>query len=149
MADVNNNSRKKIRSTVFRALKATVKSVLVYLIYYIIWMFLAPISEYVPSLQQMIENFVIIYISLMIIGDLTSGTIFQYFVSVSKSLFVIAYLILSLKGGIFGITFQNVNLTVDLRLFLTIAILLSLLGLSKSLLQTINFLNEKAEPMHV
>jgi len=54
-------------------------------------------------------------------------------------------LIFSLKSGIFGLTFQNVSLIVDLRVFLAIAMLLSLLGLAKSVLQAINYMNEKAE----
>jgi hypothetical protein len=58
---------------------------------------------------------------------------------------VIGYLIFSLKGGIFSLTYENVSVMADLRLFLTIAMLLSLLGLAKSVLQAINFMNEKAE----
>ena len=108
-------------------------------------MFLASISEIVPGFQQMVETFVMVYILLIIIGELTSGTIFQYFFNVAKALFVIGYLIFSLKGGIFGLTFQNVSLMVDLRLFLVIAMLLSLLGLAKSVFQAINYMSEKAE----
>lgn len=106
---------------------------------------MSPISELVPGFQQMVEVFVMVYIFLIIVADLTSGTIFQYFFNASKALFAICYLILSLNGGIFGVTFQNVNLTVDLRLFLIIAISLGLLGFAKSVLQAINYMNEKAE----
>jgi len=145
MADTGNNFKKKIRNFTFKALKATVKGILFYAIYFVLWMFLAPISDMVPGFQQMIETFVMVYILLMIVGELASGTIFQYFFNVAKALFVIGYLIFSLKGGIFGLTFQNVSLMVDLRLFLAIAMLLSLLGLAKSVLQAINYMNEKAE----
>jgi hypothetical protein len=145
MADADNDSRKKIRNFTFKALKATVKGILFYLIYFVLWMFLAPVSEIIPGLQQLIETFVIIYIALMIVGELTSGTIFQYFFSVARALFVIGYLIFSLNGGILGLTFQNVNLMVDLRVFLAIATLLSLLGLAKSVLQAVNYMSEKAE----
>jgi len=145
MADTGNNFKKKIRNFTFKALKATVKGILFYAIYFVLWMFLAPISDMVPGFQQMIETFVMVYILLMIVGELVSGTIFQYFFNVAKSLFVIGYLIFSLNGGIFGLTFQNVSLMVDLRLFLAIAMLLSLLGLARSVLQAINYMNEKAE----
>jgi hypothetical protein len=145
MADTGNNFKKKIRNFTFKALKATVKGILFYAIYFVLWMFLAPISDMVPGFQQMIETFVMVYILLMIVGELASGTIFQYFFNVAKALFVIGYLIFSLNGGIFGLTFQNVSLMVDLRLFLAIAMLLSLLGLAKSVLQAINYMNEKAE----
>jgi len=145
MADTGNNFKKKIRNFTFKALKASVKGILFYAIYFVLWMFLAPISDMVPGFQQMIETFVMVYILLMIVGELASGTIFQYFFNVAKALFVIGYLIFSLKGGIFGLTFQNVSLMVDLRLFLAIAMLLSLLGLAKSVLQAINYMSEKAE----
>jgi len=145
MADANNDFKKRVRNFTFKALKATVKGILFYGIYFVLWMFVAPISEMVPGFQQMIETFVMVYIFLIIIGELTSGTIFQCFFNVAKALFVIGYLIFSLKGGIFGLTFQNVSLMVDLRLFLVIAMLLSLLGLAKSVFQAINYMNEKAE----
>jgi hypothetical protein len=145
MADNNNDFKTKVRNFTFKALKATVKGILFYAIYFVLWMFLAPISEMIPGLQQMIETFVVAYVILIIIGELTSGTIYQYFFNVARALFVIGYLIFSLNGGILGLTFQNVSLMVDLRVFLAIATLLSLLGLAKSVLQAINYMNEKAE----
>jgi hypothetical protein len=145
MADANNDFKKRVRNFTFKALKATVKGILFYGIYFVMWTFLAPISEMIPSLQQMIETFIMVYILLIIVGELTSGTIFQYFFNVAKALFVIGYLIFSLKSGIFGLTFQNVSLMVDLRLFLAIAMLLSLLGLAKPVFQAINYMSEKAE----
>jgi hypothetical protein len=145
MADANNDFKKRVRNFTFKALKATVKGILFYGIYFVLWMFVAPISEMIPGFQQMIETFVMVYILLIIVGELTSGTIFQYFFNVANALFVIGYLVFSLKGGIFGLTFQNVSLMVDLRLFLVIAMLPSLLGLAKSVFQAINYMNEKAE----
>lgn len=145
MVEKNNDSRKRLREITFKALKATLKGVLFYGIYFVLWMFLSPISEFVPGLQQTVETFVTVYVSLMIVGELTSGTIFEYFFNAAKALFVILYLILSLKGGIIDLTFQNISFVVDLRLFLGIAMLLSLLGLAKSMLQAINFLSGRAE----
>jgi hypothetical protein len=145
MADINTDFKKKARSFTFKALKATVKGILFYGIYFVLWMFLAPIAEIVPGFQQMVETFVMVYIIFIIIGELTSGTIFQYCFNVAKALFVIGYLILSLNGGIFGLTLENVSLMIDLRLFLAIAMLLGLLGLAKSVLQAVNYMSEKAE----
>lgn len=96
--------------------------------------------------MQTIETFVIIYIVLMVIGELTSGTIYQHLFNAAKALFVISYMLLSLRGGVFGVTFENVSLMVDLRLFLMIATLLGLVGLAKTVLQAINYMNEKACP---
>jgi len=149
MAEKKNDFKKRVRNFAFKALKATVKGLLFYGIYFVLWMFLAPLSEIITGFQQMVETFVITYVILIIIGELASGTIFQYFFNAAKALFVICYLILSLNGGIFGMTYQNVNLTIDLRLFLAVATLLSLLGFAKSVLQAINYLNENAEYTHL
>lgn len=149
MVDSNKDFKKRVQKITFKALKATLKGVVFYAIYFVLSMFLTSVSEIVPGFQQMIETFVMVYIFLIIVGELASGTVFQHFFNAAKALFVILYLIFSLKSGIMGITFQNVNLIVDLRLFLIIAMLLSLLGFAKSILQTINFLNEKTDHSHI
>ena len=145
MANTNTGFKKNLRAIVFRALKAAIKGILFYIIYFVLSQLLAPVSTLVPGLQQMIETFFIVYIVLMIVGDLTSGTIYQHFFNAAKALFVIGYLLFSLRGGVFGTSFENVSLMVDLRLFLVIAVLLSLLGLAKTVLQAINYMSEKAE----
>lgn len=145
MAETGTISKKTLRNIIFRALKATAKGVIFYVVYFVLWSFLAPAAEIIPGLQGMVETFVAVYIVLMIIGDLTAGTIYQYFFSAAKTLFVIGYLILSLGGGIMGFTFENVNLMIDIRLFLAVAMVLSLLGFAKSVLQAINYQSEKAE----
>jgi hypothetical protein len=133
-----------LRKIGFRALKAAAKGILVYILYFVLSLFLAPFMEMVPTLQQSIEAFVTLYLILMVIGDFMADTIYHYFFGAGKSLFVIFYLILSLKSGVVSTSFGSVNLLVDLRLFLVIAMLLSLLGLARSVFQAINFMNEKA-----
>jgi len=145
MADADSDFKRKVRNFTFKALKATVKGILFYALYFVLWTFVAPISEMIPGLQQMIETFIMVYVFLIIVSELASGTIFQFFFNAAKALFTIGYLILSLKGGTMGMTIENVNLVVDLRIFLAIAMLLSLLGLAKSILQAVNFMSEKAE----
>jgi len=81
----------------------------------------------------------------MILGDITEGTIFQYFFSTARSLFIIAYMLLSLGDGVFSVGYENFSLTVNLTMFYTVAVVLGLLGFAKSILQAIHFLNEKAE----
>ena len=145
MTEENKDFKKRLQGFTRKALKATIKGALFYGIYFVLSMFLAPVSEIVPGFQQMIEVFVIVYIVLMIIGELTAGTVFHHFFNGAKALFVILYLIFALNGGTVGVTVQNVNLIVDLHLFLVVAMLLGLVGFAKSVLQAINFLNEKTE----
>lgn len=146
MTDEDQSKKKKERDMLLRVLKATAKGVVFYSIYFVSWLFLAPIAQIVPGLQQTVETFVAVYITLMIIGDLASGTIYQHFFNAAKLLFVIGYFILSLSGGVYSLTFQNVKLMVDLRFFLATAMLLSILGFAKTVLQAVNYLNERAEP---
>jgi hypothetical protein len=136
---------KTIPAILRRALKAVAEGAIIYAVYFFMSQFLAPLSEFVPGFQQIVETFVTIYIVLVIIAELTSGSILQHFFNVAKALFVIAYLMVSLGTGIFSMTFQGLSFIVDVRLFLLIAMLLGLLGLAKSVLQTINYVNEKAE----
>jgi len=148
MADNQSNSKTRIRNITFKALKAVVKGILVYVAYLILWSFISPVSQLLPGLQGMVEAFVAVYITLMIISEFTAGTVYQYFFSAAKTLFVIAYLILSLNGGMIGATFESISLLIDLRLFLVVAMALSLLGLAKSVIQAVNFMNDKAEYTH-
>jgi len=147
MAEKNGGLNSKLRKYTFKAVKATLKGILFYLLYIVLWMmFLAPVATVLPGLQRMIETFVMVYVVLIIVSELTSGTIFQYFFDAVKSLFMIGYLIMALGGGTMSITMQNINLAIDLHVFLGIIMLLSLLGLAKAVLQAINFMSEKAEP---
>jgi hypothetical protein len=122
------------------------KAVVFYAVYFFVWLIIAPFAGFVPGLQLMVEAFVVVYIVLMILGDLTSGTIFQYFFSTAKSLFVICYLLFSLQGGILTASYEGVSLLVDLRMFVVVALLLGLLGFAKSILQAINYMTQRAEP---
>jgi len=130
---------------VFNAIKAMLKTFIFYGLYLFVWSFFAIFESYVPNLHQTVENFVIVYISLGIFRDIMSDTVFQSFFDVAKAVFVTGYLTLALNGGIINLLYMGITLTIDLRFFLTAAILLSLLGLSRSILQAINYANKKAE----
>lgn len=121
------------------------KAVLVYLLYFFLTPLLTSIATFVPGFAATVDTFVIIFIVLMILGDLTERTIFQCFFGIAKALFVVFYLVLSLKNGIVNVTFESLNLTVNLTMLYAIATLLSLLGLARVMLQLINFMNERAE----
>jgi hypothetical protein len=145
MVSETNTNLKGKPSILRRALKATAEGAILYAVYFFLSQFLAPLSEFVPGFQQIVETFVTVYIVLIIIAELTSGSILQHFFNATKALFIIAYLIFSLGTGIFSLTFQGLNFVVNIRLFLVIAMLLALVGLAKSVLQTIDYVNEKAE----
>lgn len=146
MDDENTGWKRHIRTYMWKAVKATVKGLVVYVIYFFAWSFLSPLSQLIPGLQQMVETFVAIYVVLMILGELASGTIYQHFFNAAKALFVIAYMLMSLKGGMYGITLENISLMVDLKLFVVATMLIGLLGFAKTILQALDYMNQKAEP---
>lgn len=143
--ETNDSSKRKTRRILSRALKATLKGVILYVIYFVLMQFLAPISEFISDFQQMVEIFVTVYISLVIVTELISGTIFQHFLNAAKAFFVVVYTMFLLRTGIFGLTVGNMSLTVDVRLFLGLTMLMGLLGLAKSVMQAISYVNERAE----
>jgi hypothetical protein len=145
MAGDTDSGPKKKPTMLRRALKAAVKGAMFYVVYFFLSQFLAPISEFVPGFPQMLETFVVVYIIFIVVAELTSGSIVHHFFNTAKALFVVAYLVFSLRTGIFTVASEGLSFVVDVRLLLMIAMLLGLLGLAKSVLQTIDYVNERAE----
>ena len=141
--------RKKMRKTVFTIAKTAIKTAIVCILYVILSQVLAPLSPLVPGLQGMLQTFVIVYVALMIVSNLTSGTVFQHIFGAARCGFVMAYLIVSLNSGIFDYTFGSVSLMVDLRVFLVIMMMLEILGLAKSVILAIDFVSQKAELIRI
>ena len=145
MAEQRKKSKNLIKDVSFRVLKATVKAIVVYSLYFLLSSMLAPLFELIPGLMESIEAFIAVYITLMILSDLTAKTVFQYFFSTARALFFMGYLLLSMGNGVFSATYETFSLTVNLTLFYAIAVTLSLVGFARTLLQAINFMHEKAE----
>ena len=74
----------KRRAILHRALKATVEGVALYVIHFFLSQFLASLSEFVPGFQRMVETFVMIYIVLIIIAELTAGSILQHIFNATR-----------------------------------------------------------------
>jgi hypothetical protein len=145
----NSSFRKKMRKAIFTIAKTAIKTAIVCIIYVILSQVLAPLSPLIPGLQGMLQTFIIVYVALMIVSNLTSGTVFQHIFGAARCGFVMAYLIVSLNSGIFDYTFESVSLMVDLRVFLVIVMMLEILGLAKSVILAIDFVSQKAELIRI
>jgi uncharacterized ion transporter superfamily protein YfcC len=145
MAEEKKKQPSRVKDWAFRVAKATIKATLVYALYFLLSPYLLAISSLVPGLAETIELFVAITIVLMILSDLTAGTIYQQFLNVGRALFTIAYLVFALGDGVLNVAFENFSLTIDLTAFYAIAASLALLGLAVSIMQAINFMSERAE----
>ncbi len=139
--DLKQNLRKIIR----KALKATIKGTIIYSIYLLISLLLAPVSQLIPGMQEMLEAFVIVFVVLTILRELTAGTLYHHILGAGREVFAIGYLIFTLNGGLFGMTLEGMTFQIDLRLFLTVALALGLIGLARTVLQTVDYMNTKAE----
>lgn len=145
MAESKDPARIAKRKVAFNAIKAAAKALVIYVVYMVLWSFISPLGQAIPWLQQSIESFIMVYLALTIIGELTSGTIFHYLFGTGRALFVIVYLMLALKTGLITANYENMTLLIDLRLIMITAMILSLLGVARSVLQTLNFMNQNAE----
>jgi hypothetical protein len=145
MAEQQKKRKNIVKDISFRVAKATVKAVLVYMLYFFLSPMLAPLFEMIPGFMESIEAFIIVYIVLMILGDITAKTIFQHFFNTARALYFMGYLLLSMGDGVFSTSYESFSLTVNLTMFYAIATTLSLLGLAKTILQAINFMHERAE----
>lgn len=134
-----------IKDILFRITKASAKAILVYLTYFLITSLLASLFKSIPHVMDSIEAFIVVYILLIIIGDISARTIFEHIFRTARALFFMGYLLLSLGNGIISTTYQNFSVTLDLTGFTAIALSLSLLNVAASVLQVINFMNDKAE----
>jgi hypothetical protein len=145
MADEKKQSPNRVKDVAFRIAKATVKAVLIYLLYFLVAPFVMPLLSMVPGMVESIEFFVIVFVVLMILGDLTAGTVYRCFFNTARALFVIGYLVFSVRDGLFTTNFESYSLTVNLTLFYGFAALLSLVELAKTVMQAIQFMGERAE----
>jgi hypothetical protein len=145
MVEQNKNTKNTVKEITYRVLKASLKVLLIYVIYVLVTPMLAPLAEMVPDFMSSIELFVIIFVVLMVLSDLTQNTIFQYFFNTARQLYIIGYLLLSMGDGVMSLSYEGLSLTVNLTIFYGIAVLLSLLGLARSILQAIEYMGNKAE----
>ncbi len=136
-----------------RVLKASIWGFATFLMYYIAYQLLVLPLLMFPELisfgvQPIFFTFVALAVFFAVAIQLFSGTIFQHVLGVARSLILMTYLIYALRGGILTLTpnvgAETLDIVIDFRVFLMMIILVSLMGLGKSILQTINFLaNEK------
>jgi len=126
-------------------LKAGIKAVLIYIVYFIFMLLVQPFFELIGQYSLLIDIFFMVIIAFTFLTEFFSGTIVKYMIEFSKSLFIIFYFVASLNSGIIDISMENVSIIVNLRFFLLMLVLINLIGMAKTVLSAINFLHEKSE----
>jgi hypothetical protein len=123
---VEGDKKARLKKVIPRILKAAISSILLYFIVYYVSSRLSPYEAFFPSYRPLTGSLTAIFVILLFAVELSYGTVFHYIFSFARSLVFLIYLV------------------VDVRIFLTIVIFVLVLGLAKTVLQTINFLTGKA-----
>jgi len=134
-----------VKNISLRIFKAGIKAFIIYIVYLVFSWLTEPIRGFMGQYGQIIDVFFITVLIFTFISELSSGTIYHFVFSFSRELFVILYFITVLNGGTFKMNLENIKLAVNLQFFILMLIFISMLGIAKTLLSAMNFLNEKSE----
>ncbi|MFQ6068068.1 MAG: hypothetical protein ACE5KD_00840 [Candidatus Bathyarchaeia archaeon] len=133
-----------IRVLIPRLFKALVKTVTVYILFTVFSTFIIPLKG-VYTYQSLFTVFFALFLFFIFIIELTKDTIFQHIFSIANSLMIVLYFTYVLNTGIIHFSIDQVDLMIDLRFFLALFVLGGILGFAKSMLQFLNWMNEKEE----
>ena len=133
------------RNLAWRILKAGIKAVLIYIVYFIFMLLVQPFFELIGQYSLLIDMFFTVLIVFIFLTELFSGTIIKYMIEFSKSLFIIFYFVAALNSGIIDVSMENVSIIVNLRFFLLMLVLINVIGMAKTVLSAVNFLHENSE----
>ena len=136
-----------LKKMIPKVLKATVMGLLwFFLLYALPTLFLSELLEEVlPGYTQLLSIFAIVIVFFVVVSELLAGTIFQYAFNIGKALVFMAFFIYALNGGFIAFDLEFVHIEADLRVYLAMLLTIDFLGLTKSLLQAIDFLGKKTE----
>jgi hypothetical protein len=135
-------TRKDLRS---RAVKAIVKTVLACVLYVVLVVLLAPVSDLVAGFAETMQTFFIVYVVLMIVGEFAERTIFQPILNGARAVFVLFYVVLALGDSVIIVTSESATLTLNMSLVFTVVVALCLIGVASAALEAVSFLSERAE----
>ena len=132
------------RNLAKRFFKALIKTVIVYVLFAAISAFLIPFASFY-SYEATLSVFFALYLFFVFVIEFTKGTVFYHAFSIANSLVIVLYFSYVMNTGVINIAVEQFNMMVDLRFFLAIFVLGGILGFAKSMLQLLNWMNEREE----
>ena len=141
----NDDGKRLVKKMLPKVLKATLGSIIIFLLVYLVPSLLIPEGFLPPEYKLSIYVFATIIVVFLVLVELASGTIFQYASSFLRALVLIVFFIFTLGRGIITVKIETFHIVVNLTVFLAILILVELLGMTKSVLGAVHFLSEKVE----
>lgn len=133
-----------VRSMVPRILKALAKMAVSCIVFFVISMVMAPVQS-IFSFQSVFMAFFAVQLLFIFLIEITKGTVYQHIFGLASSMIVVAYLAYILNVSVISFSVEQVSFMVDLRFFFYVLILGGVLGFAKSVLQLLNWINEREE----
>jgi len=133
-----------MRNFLSRFSKALLKVAIGYILFSIFSKLMIPLKG-IYSYQTGFITLIVLFLVFTFFIELAKGTIIQHVFGIANSLMIVFYFVCILDTGIINVTIEQVDLMVDLRFFLSIFILGGVLSFAKSMLQLVNWMNEREE----
>ena len=138
-----------VRKIVPRVFKAALLAVLTYLPMYFLSALIRPLQPFFPWYEPLTNIFAATFITFLVVGVFSSGTIFQYVFGVARMLVLMLFFICVLNGGIVTLALPiegvTANIMLDITAVLAMLVLTCLLGIAKNVIQAIDFVSGKVE----
>ena len=137
------------RKLTIHVLKAAAEALVVIIVFLVLSQFLGPLRQVYPGIARLVETYAVVYAVFIAAGELTKGTIYHYGLNMGRAFFFTGYSVYALNNGIITETIQTVTFSVNLQIFLITIIFIGILDFSRSFLQLINHIADKAETEEV
>lgn len=124
------------------AVKAAVKGAVGVLILIAISELSAPFKGMLPYQGLTFDVLPVVFILLMVTGELLSGTVFYHVLNIANTLLLTGYLLYVFNTSMLVFNIENITFIIDLRIILSIALMLNLVGFAKALLGLVGHLAE-------
>jgi hypothetical protein len=142
--DTGQRPRFTVRTVVPRLLKACVKTTIIYLCLLAFAVIAAPVQS-VYSFQPIFTAFLAAYLLFIFVIEMGRGTIYQYVFGIASSMTAVLYFAYLLNTSVISVPLEQAIITVNAQFFFYVLLLGGVLGLVKSILRLLNWINEKEE----
>jgi hypothetical protein len=144
MDDAAEARRNIIRTLLPRLAKASMKAVIIYIVFAALSTFMAPIAG-VFDYQGVVAVPFALYLALIFLVEVSRGAILQYIFSAVNHLAMMLYFSYVMNSAVVSFAVDRISLTVDLRFFIALLVLASVLGFAKNMMQLLDWLNTREE----
>lgn len=127
------------------AVKAAVKGAAGVLILIAISEFSSPFKEMLPYQGLAFGVLPVVFVLLMVTGELLSGTVFYHVLNLANTLLLTGYMLYVFSISVLVFNIENITFIIDLRIILSIALVLNLVGFAKALLGLVGYLAENVK----